>query len=131
MSLEINSHRRRFLGTAIMTLADAQRGMIGSAKARSSKTPAAIRLPIEGELPSLGSATAWLNSPPLTAAGLRGKVVLIDFWTYSCINWRRTLPYVRAWAEKYKDQGLVVIGCTRLSSHLRKTSITFAGPRRI
>ena len=55
-------------------------------------------------------ATAWLNSPALTAAELRGKVVLIDFWTYTCINWLRTLPYVRAWAEKYKDQGLVVIG---------------------
>ena len=53
-------------------------------------TPAAVRLPIEGELPSLGSATEWLNSPPLTAAGLRGKVVLIDFWTYSCINWIRS-----------------------------------------
>jgi thiol-disulfide isomerase/thioredoxin len=73
-------------------------------------TPAAVQLPIEGELPSLGSATGWLNSPPLTAAGLRGKVVLIDFWTYSCINWIRTLPHVRAWAEKYKDQGLMVIG---------------------
>jgi len=72
--------------------------------------PAAVQLPIEGELPSLGSATEWLNSQPLTAAGLRGKVVLIDFWTYSCINWLRSLPYVRAWAEKYKDQGLVVIG---------------------
>ena len=58
----------------------------------------------------LSGATGWLNSPPLTAAGLRGKVVLIDFWTYTCINWLRTLPYVRAWAEKYKDQGLVVIG---------------------
>jgi thiol-disulfide isomerase/thioredoxin len=66
--------------------------------------------PIEGELPSLGGATGWLNSPPLTAAGLRGKVVLIDVWTYTCINWLRTLPYVRAWAEKYKKQGLVVIG---------------------
>jgi thiol-disulfide isomerase/thioredoxin len=73
-------------------------------------TPAAVQLPIEGELPSLGSATGWLNSQPLTAAGLRGKVGLIDFWTYTCINWLRTLPYVRAWAEKYKDQGLVVIG---------------------
>src|SRR5262245_54651407 len=72
-------------------------------------TPAA-ELPIEGELPSLGSATGWLNSPPLTSAGLRGKVVLIEFWTYTCINWLRTLPYVRAWAEKYKDRGLVVIG---------------------
>ena len=68
------------------------------------------RLPIEGELPSLGSATEWLNSQPLTAAGLRGKVVLVSFWTYTCINWLRQLPYVRAWAEKYKDQGLVVIG---------------------
>jgi thiol-disulfide isomerase/thioredoxin len=73
-------------------------------------TPAARRLPIEGELPSLGGATEWLNSPALTAAGLRGKVVLIDVWTYTCINWIRTLPYVRAWAEKYKNQGLLVIG---------------------
>jgi thiol-disulfide isomerase/thioredoxin len=62
------------------------------------------------ELASLERADAWLNSPPLTAPDLRGKVVLIDFWTYTCINWLRTLPYVRAWAEKYKDQGLVVIG---------------------
>ena len=61
-------------------------------------------------MPSLGSATEWLNSQPLTAAGLRGKVVLIDFWTYTCIYWIRSLPYVRAWAEKYKNQGLVVIG---------------------
>jgi thiol-disulfide isomerase/thioredoxin len=73
-------------------------------------TPAAVQLPIEGELASLGSATAWLNSPPLTAADLRGNVVLIDFWTYTCINWLRTLPYVRAWAEKYQDHGVVVIG---------------------
>jgi thiol-disulfide isomerase/thioredoxin len=62
------------------------------------------------ELASLERANEWLNSPPLTAPALRGKVVLIDFWTYTCINWRRTLPYVRAWAEKYRDQGLVVIG---------------------
>ncbi|HYS07774.1 MAG TPA: thioredoxin family protein [Myxococcales bacterium] len=60
--------------------------------------------------PSLAGATEWLNSPPLTPAGLRGKVVLVDFWTFTCINWLRTLPYVRAWAAKYKDQGLVVIG---------------------
>jgi thiol-disulfide isomerase/thioredoxin len=68
------------------------------------------RLPIEGAMPSPGGATEWLNSQPLTAADLRGKVVLIDFWTYTCINWLRSLPYVRAWAEKYRDQGLVVIG---------------------
>jgi thiol-disulfide isomerase/thioredoxin len=73
-------------------------------------TPAAVRLPVEGEFPSLGGANHWLNSPPLNASGLRGKVVLIDVWTYTCINWLRTLPYVRAWADKYKNQGLVVIG---------------------
>jgi thiol-disulfide isomerase/thioredoxin len=73
-------------------------------------TPKPARLPVEGELPSLGGATEWLNSPPLTPAGLRGKVVLVQVWTYTCINWLRTLPYVRAWAEKYQDQGLVVIG---------------------
>ena len=69
-----------------------------------------VHAPGDTELASLGSATEWLNSPPLTKEGLRGKVVLIDFWTYTCINWLRSLPYVRAWAEKYKDQGLVVIG---------------------
>lgn len=62
------------------------------------------------ELASLSHANAWLNSPPLTAEGLRGKVVLVNVWTYTCINWLRQLPYVRAWAEKYKDHGLVVIG---------------------
>jgi thiol-disulfide isomerase/thioredoxin len=72
--------------------------------------PAEVHLPMEGELPSLGGATAWLNSPPLTAASLRGNVVLIDFWTYTCINWLRTLPYVRAWAEKYREHGVVTIG---------------------
>ena len=65
---------------------------------------------VEGGFPSLSGAEAWLNSPPLTAEGLRGKVVLIDFWTYSCINCLRSIPYVKAWAEKYKDHGLVVIG---------------------
>ena len=67
-------------------------------------------LPVEGRLESLAGAVTWLNSPPLTAEGLKGKVVLVDFWTYSCINCLRTLPYVRAWAEKYRAQGLVVIG---------------------
>jgi thiol-disulfide isomerase/thioredoxin len=64
----------------------------------------------QSELASLERANEWLNSPPLTAPSLRGKVVLIDFWTYTCINWLRTLPYVRAWAEKYRNQGLVAIG---------------------
>jgi thiol-disulfide isomerase/thioredoxin len=62
------------------------------------------------ELDALSHATEWINSPPLTAESLRGKVVLVQFWTYSCINWLRTMPYVRAWAEKYRDKGLVVIG---------------------
>ena len=66
--------------------------------------------PNRRELVALERATEWLNSPPLTAEALRGKVVLVDFWTYTCINWLRQLPYVRAWAEKYKDRGLVVIG---------------------
>ena len=67
-------------------------------------------LPAEGHLPGFDGATGWLNSPPLTADGLRGKVVLVDFWTYTCINWLRTLAYVRAWAERYQDRGLVVVG---------------------
>jgi cytochrome c biogenesis protein CcdA/thiol-disulfide isomerase/thioredoxin len=69
-----------------------------------------LNLGVEGGFPSLSGATAWLNSPPLTSESLKGKVVLIDFWTYSCINCLRTIPYIKAWAEKYKDHGLVVIG---------------------
>jgi cytochrome c biogenesis protein CcdA/thiol-disulfide isomerase/thioredoxin len=67
-------------------------------------------LPVEGVMPPLAGAVAWLNSPPLTAQELKGKVVLVDFWTYSCINCLRALPYVKAWADKYRAQGLVVIG---------------------
>jgi thiol-disulfide isomerase/thioredoxin len=71
---------------------------------------APLRLPDEGALPSFRGATTWLNSTPLTPEALRGKIVVVDFWTYTCINWLRSFPYVRAWAETYKDQGLVVIG---------------------
>ena len=71
---------------------------------------ASLQSPIEGTFPSLAGASTWLNSPPLSPADLRGKVVLLDVWTYTCINWLRTLPYVRAWADKYKEHGLVVIG---------------------
>jgi cytochrome c biogenesis protein CcdA/thiol-disulfide isomerase/thioredoxin len=76
----------------------------------AASADAPLSLPVEGELPSLSGAVQWLNSPPLTAQDLRGKVVLVDFWTYSCINCLRSLPYVKAWAQKYRDQGLVVIG---------------------
>ena len=79
-------------------------------KARPAALVGPEVLPVEGSVPSLAGATEWLNSPPLTAEGLKGKVVLVDFWTYSCINCLRAIPYVRAWAEKYKDKGLVVIG---------------------
>jgi thiol-disulfide isomerase/thioredoxin len=67
-------------------------------------------LSVEGHLPGFDGATGWLNSSPITAADVEGKVVLVDFWTYTCINWLRTLAYVRAWAEKYKDRGLVTVG---------------------
>src|SRR3954453_10327564 len=78
-------------------------------------TPAGLhtaeaKLPVEGRLPSFDGATGWLNSPPLTPAGLRGTVVLVNFWTDTCINWLRQLPYLRAWAAKYSGHGLVVVG---------------------
>ena len=66
--------------------------------------------PDHSPLSALDGAPVWLNSEPLTAAGLRGRVVLVDFWTYSCVNWLRTLPYVRAWHERYRDRGLTVVG---------------------
>lgn len=100
MTDTIRCARRRVFGAAAALILAAELGMTDSANAQGKA----------GELASLGAATAWLNSPPLTAAGLRGKVVLIDVWTYTCINWLRTEPYIRAWAEKYKAQGLVVIG---------------------
>ena len=91
-----------------MTIAAARLGMLGPVLQQAGC--AAGPLPVKGEFPSLAGATQWLNSPPLTPAGLRGKVVLVDFCTYTCVNWVRTLPYVRARATKYKAQGLVVIG---------------------
>ncbi len=69
-----------------------------------------LALPVEGRLASFAGATRWLHSEPLTPEGLRGRVVLVDFWTYTCVNWLRTLPYVRAWAAKYADAGLTVVG---------------------
>jgi thiol-disulfide isomerase/thioredoxin len=91
-------NRRGFVGAAL-GVAALQGGMFAQG---DGTAPAA--------LPSLGGAVGWLNSEPLTTASLRGKVVVVNFWTYTCINWLRSLPYVRAWAEKYKNDGLVVIG---------------------
>jgi thiol-disulfide isomerase/thioredoxin len=104
---EINYRRHGLVDSSRLTLAadfdllDALGAAVGGATGRSGS---------EGHFPSLDGATTWLNSEPLTPEGLRGKVVAVDFWTYTCINWLRTLPYVRAWAERYRDHGLVVIG---------------------
>ena len=93
-----------------------EQGLLDRLGAETNTTPTANApsadgtLPVEGQFPALTGAVAWLNSPPLTPEQLKGKVVLVDFWTYSCINCIRAIPYVRAWAEKYRDQGLVVIG---------------------
>src|SRR3954471_1869015 len=97
----IQRSRRSFLGIAAMTIGMGDFSRISAAKSRLS---------VEGELPLLRGAVDWLNSPPLGAGDLRGKVVVVDFWTFTCINWIRTAPWVRAWAEKYKDHGLVVLG---------------------
>src|SRR5206468_1113956 len=118
-----NTVRAAALSTAAMTIAAVALASIALCKDRAPietlagdkkgvhpMTTAVVELPIEGQMPELSGATGWLNSKPFTAADLRGKVVLVDFWTYSCINWLRQLPYVRAWADKYKDQGLLVIG---------------------
>src|SRR6516165_6533526 len=69
-----------------------------------------VQLPVEGHLPSFDGATGWINTGPLTPADLRGRPVLVEFWTFTCINWLRTLPYVRGWYEKYRRDGLVVLG---------------------
>jgi thiol-disulfide isomerase/thioredoxin len=97
------------LALALVLIAAVGPVNFGNSEALAMSSTAAPPAP-KGTLPGLDGASEWINSPPLTGAALRGKVVLIDFWTYSCINWRRTLPYLRAWATKYKDQGLVVIG---------------------
>jgi thiol-disulfide isomerase/thioredoxin len=124
---EIDHRRRRFLATSVMSIAAAQLGVFCSGSGRpgetgsasppttretsmAQQTAPAISLPVEGRLPSFDGATGWLNSQPLTPDGLREKVVLVEFWTYTCINWLRTLPYIRAWSQKYQDNGLVVIG---------------------
>jgi thiol-disulfide isomerase/thioredoxin len=110
MSPHNSTHsRRHFLGSAAMMSVPLSRpGLLRSIVHRlAGEQPA---LPVEGNLASFAGATGWLNSEPLTPEGLRGRVVLVDFWTYTCVNWLRTLPYVRTWAAKYGDAGLTVVG---------------------
>jgi thiol-disulfide isomerase/thioredoxin len=92
------------LAGAIMFFTSDGAAQTGSTSSSSSG------LPVEGVMPPMTGAVEWLNSPPLTTEGLRGKVVVVDFWTYTCINSIRQLPYLKAWAEKYRDKGLIVIG---------------------
>ncbi len=100
-------NRRRFMAAAAGTLA----GGLGIAThAQQAGRTRLADLPVEGRLPRFAGATGWINSAALAPADLRGKFVLVQFWTYTCINWLRAHPYVRAWSEKYKDQGLVVVG---------------------
>jgi thiol-disulfide isomerase/thioredoxin len=119
MPTELDHGRRRFLGSAAMTLAAARFGLAGRLRAEGASASLAEALAVAGtpeaneresrQLAALSLATGWLNSPPLSEMSLLGKVVLVQFGTYTCINWLRTLPYVRAWAQKY-GQRLTVIG---------------------
>jgi hypothetical protein len=108
-SERIKHGRRRLFGLATGAITAIRLGKSTAARAQAASMKA-TSLPIEGEMPSLTGATAWINTTPLTSADLRGKVVLVEFWTYTCINWLRSHAYVRTWAEKYNEHGLVVIG---------------------
>jgi thiol-disulfide isomerase/thioredoxin len=105
VSDQINYRRHGLVGASSVTIASADFGLLDEAD-----TPWSAEADSEGNMPSLDGATAWLNSAPLRSDELRGNVVAVDFWTYTCINWLRTLPYVRAWAEKYREHGLLVLG---------------------
>ncbi|MEX3973230.1 cytochrome c biogenesis protein DipZ [Paraburkholderia caribensis] len=108
MSANLQTDGPAMMKTSDTQAASANTTLPAGTMMRASAT--AAPLPVEGTLPSLTGAVQWLNSPPLTNAQLKGKVVLVDFWTYSCINCLRSLPYVKAWSQKYRDMGLVVIG---------------------
>ncbi|QBF27306.1 thioredoxin family protein [Pseudomonas tructae] len=106
MSISFNSNRRWGLGiAALLAVLLAAAGLGNRLLAGTPST-----LETLGPMPELGGAVQWLNSPPLDRQALKGKVVLVDFWTYECINCRRSLPHVNTWAKRYADQGLVVIG---------------------
>jgi thiol-disulfide isomerase/thioredoxin len=102
----MNVSRRHFIGAGAVALAAAGIGL-GWAKRPSTGT---LLLSSEGHIPSFDGASAWLNSSPLTPADVSGKTILLQFWTFTCVNWTRTLPYVHAWADRYGEDGLVVIG---------------------
>jgi thiol-disulfide isomerase/thioredoxin len=102
-------NRRGFLAAAAGAITAAGIGISCAKPSTSSTRLPQLQLSSEGDLPSLDGSTEWLNSTPLTHADLRGRVALVNFGTYTCINWLRQLPYVRAWAERYKDHGLGVI----------------------
>lgn len=110
--------------------------LLGGVAVSNETQAEANRAPTQGAMPSLAGAFEWLNSPPLSTEALKGKVVLVDFWTYDCINCRRALPYVKAWAKRYEQEGLVVIGVhtpeyayehiTRnVEDHVRQLGITY------
>jgi thiol-disulfide isomerase/thioredoxin len=105
--MDMSINRRGFFGAAAGAVAATQFGMSIPVRAQGGRS-GPFGLLGERAMPSLAGATGWINTAPLTPEGLRGKVVLVQFWTYTCINWLRTHPYVRAWGEKYKD--LVVLG---------------------
>lgn len=124
MFAETDLERRRFCASLTLTVCGATLCVFKPATARHVNElkespsmlpireiiPVPARLPVERKMPSLDGATGWLNSPPPGPTKLSGQVILVSFWTYTCINWLRSLPYLRAWDEKYRNQGLVVIG---------------------
>lgn len=107
---KFNYTRHRFLCTKAFAIEILSVTILGFSGTPSCQTKHADMISNEGKMPSLGSASGWLNSSPLTLDDLKGKVVLVNFCTYTCINWLRSLPYVKAWEEKYKSQVLIVIG---------------------
>lgn len=136
MIKQLTYKKGRSLGLSLITICAMSILPVSISNARISDEVSSEPFHIESRLASLTTANAWLNSEPLNSRTLKGKVVLIQFCTYTCINWLRTLPYVRAWAEKYKDMGLVVIGVhtpefafeaniDNVSRAIRKTKIDF------
>ena len=129
--------RRSFLKTSILATSRARvAAWLANPVPTANAAESQRALPDEGPLPDLGGAVAWLNSASLSDKSLRGKVVLVNFWTYSCINSLRPLPYVKSWAAKYMDAGLVVIGVhtpefsfekerTKVQQALRDLKVTY------